>query len=151
MAHRKLAAPEPEPIYREVCIQIGDNDYIVDHDDWIRAIYQAEENWPGFIRETYFYSRDLNSETSREELMRIHSFLNECSSAIIYHNCWHGYSWIVLNEPAYARICNALNISKDFVLVVRDSRSFELVRRKTAPVTETPSIPAEPDNRSVAT
>jgi len=149
MSHKKLAAPEPEPIYREVCIQIGDRSDITDHDDWIRAIYQAEENWPEFIRETYYYSFNLNSETAREELMMVHSFLNECNSAIIYHRCWHGYSWIILNEVAYARICNALNISRDFVLVVRDSRSFELVRRKTLPVTEVASTPAEPDNKPV--
>ena len=151
MSHRKLAAPEPEPIYREVCVQIGDRGDITDHDDWIRAIYQAEENWPEFIRETYYYSFNLNSETAREELMRIYSFLKECNSAIIYHRCWHGYSWIILNETAYARICNALNISKDFVLAVRDSRSFELVRRKTPSVAETPSTPAEPDNKPVTT
>jgi len=148
MTRKKFIAPEPQPIYKEVCIQLGTNNDIKDHEHWIGAIYDSQYVWPDFVKEIFRYSYDYKEY---QDYGRIHKFLEGCGGAILYHRCWNGFSWIVLDEAAYACSCNELNISKDFILVEENPRSFELVRRKISPAAEAPSTPAEPDNKPVAT
>jgi hypothetical protein len=132
----------PEPVYKDVCMQIDPNNNINSYEEWVEAVYRSQEEWPDFVKEQYLYSGiESRNEGVLDEYNRVHAFLEEGTSkgALIYHshyNRW-GYSWIIVDEFRYARLCESLGIAN------------ELVRRKTPPVAETPSTPAEPDDKPV--
>jgi hypothetical protein len=92
---------------------------------------------------------ELVYEKVRDEYDRVHKFLEEGNwcGALLYRHCSHGFSWVIIDEFRYARLCESLGIANDFVLKEWDHGYFELVRRKKPPVAEIPSTPAEPDNK----
>ena len=145
---------QPEPNYKDVCMQIDPNNNINSYEEWVEAVYRSQEEWPDFVKEQYLYSGiESRNEGVLDEYNRVHAFLEEGTSkgALIYHshyNRW-GYSWIIVDEFRYARLCESLGIANDFVLKEWRPGYSELVRRKTPPVAETPSTPAEPDDKPV--
>ena len=144
----------PEPVYKDVCMQIDPNNNINSYEEWVEAVYRSQEEWPVFVKEQYLYSGiESRNEGVLDEYNSVHAFLEEGTSkgALIYHshyNRW-GYSWIIVDEFRYARLCESLGIANDFVLKEWRPGYSELVRRKTPPVAETPSTPAEPDDKPV--
>jgi hypothetical protein len=129
VTRKKIIVPEPEPIYRDVCIKIDPKLRIESHGDWVLEVGNAAWAWPSLVKEFVVHM----DEGDIAEYKRLHAFLEKGTDqeAIIYHRCGKHLSWIVLDEYIYANLCRSLHIDRDFVLLERDSRMFELVHRKT--------------------
>ena len=130
MTRKKLVVtPQPEPIYRDVCIKIDPKPRIECHDDWVMEVADAAWTWTSLVKEFFVYM----NQGDTAEYKRLHTFLEKGTDqeALMYHRSGKHLSWIVLDEYIYAHLCHSLHIDRDFVLQDRDSKLFELVRRKT--------------------
>jgi hypothetical protein len=144
---------QPEPNYKDVCMQIDPNNNINSYEEWVEAVYRSQEEWPDFVKDQYLYlGTEMRLQGILDEHNRVRAFLEAGSSkgALIYHNYHNrwGFSWIIVDEFRYARLCESLGIANDFVLKEWGPGCSELVRRKTPPMAETPSTPVEQDNKN---
>ena len=138
----------PAPVYKPVCMQINPNDNIKCHNDFYWAIVNAQLSWPSYVKAQYFFE---STDKFDKQWDRILKFLERGTGwALMYRRYHCGYSWVILDEYAYADLCNSMGIAKDYVLIERDSRNYQLVLRQTPPVIESPSIQAESDNNTAA-
>ena len=138
----------PAPVYKPVCTQINSNDNIKCHNDFYWAIVNAQLSWPSYVKAQYFFE---STDKFDKQWDRILKFLERGTGwALMYRRYHCGYSWVILDEYAYADLCNSMGIAKDYVLLERDSGNYQLVLRQTPPVIESPSIQAESDNNTAA-
>jgi len=151
LSHKKYVPPEP--VYKDVCIKLDANNKINNHEDYVKVLYDLQEVWPDFVQQQYRYlGLEWIYERVRDEYDRVNKFLEEGNwcGALLYRHCSHGFSWVIVDEFRYARLCESLGIANDFVVKQWGDEYFELVRRKVPPVTEAASTLAEPDNKPVA-
>ena len=137
---RKRKYVFPEPKYKDVCIP---NNNFKSREDWVLAIYSSQSEWPEWVGTTYQYESH-SSPKNDEEFNRIITFLEAGvnQGALAYRRYHVGFSFrAVVDEYTYAKVCNQMGVAKDFVLIERNPRVFELVCRETPPVTEASAIP----------
>ncbi len=115
---------------KDVCIA---NRGFSRRDEWMWAIYRSQLEWPEYVNDTYCYESQ-SLEDNEEDINRILSFLEDGANhgALVYRRYHVGFSWVVLDEYAYAQLCNSLAIAKDFILVEQNPKLFKLVRRGTS-------------------
>ena len=94
-------------------------DGAIDSDDPRYSLYFS--NWPADVTEYYYGNLNLDNDIPyyRTQYLSMLAFLEECvcGGAIAYHRGISGFSWIVVDEDVYAKICWEYGFSTKHFLI----------------------------------